>query len=70
MAVVRPEHRQSGTMGAMLLAAVGTGYYKNLTEAARVCIKAKRTFYPNEQRRRLYKAKFDKYCEFRNHLQM
>ena len=68
MTVVRPEHRQSGTMGAMLLAAVGEGYYHDLTEAAGVCVKANGVFYPEQQRGRLYEEKFYRYCKFRNNL--
>jgi len=55
------EHRQAGTMGAMLLAAVGFGYYRDLQEAAASCIRLRKTFYPQERICDLFEEKFNWY---------
>lgn len=62
----RLSHAQSGTMGCMLLATVGEGYYTSLTEAAEVCIKTEKIFYPEPQYKILYDEKYNQYLELRN----
>jgi len=47
--------------GAGLLAAVGTGRFKDVREAARVGIKVTRTIKPNTKNKRLYARYYDQY---------
>ena len=65
-ALRRLRHAQSGTMGCMLLAAVGEGYYTSLAEASEVCIKTGKIFYPEPQYKILYDKKYNQYLELRN----
>jgi len=66
--VIRLGHTQSGTMGCMLLAAVGDGAYTDLSKAMKVCIKQKDIFYPEDYYRDRYHEKYHKYLEFRDGL--
>lgn len=63
--VLSMQHKEAGTMGAMLLAAAGAGYYRDLREAARSCIKIKRTFYSDEKIHDQYVKKFERYQKYR-----
>lgn len=62
----KPHHAQSGTMGCMLLAAVGEKYYESLAEASEVCIRTGKIFYPEPQYKMLYDEKYNQYLELRN----
>lgn len=57
---------QAGTMGCMLLAAVGTGTYGSLQTAFTHCILTKQIFEPNTLRAQRYKQKYAKYMSIRS----
>ncbi len=68
--IVRLKHRQSGTMGSMLLAAVGAGYYRDLGQATAECVKVKKIFHPEKRLSRIYEEKFEQYLNFRNSMEL
>lgn len=65
LTVERLRHTQSGTMGAMLLAAAGIGCYTSIEEACHACIRTERTFMPQEAYRSLFEEKYMRYQQFR-----
>ena len=52
---------ESGTLGCMMLAATGTGAYKNIEMAIEKAVHTKKVFYPNPVRQKYYMLKFVKY---------
>lgn len=63
--VVRFQHREAGTMGAMLLAAVGEGCYSSSDAAFRACIRTRDVFSPDPEMSGLYQEKYLRYLDFR-----
>ena len=55
------KNSEAGTQGAAMLAAVATGVYKNLEEAAKQFVKISRTYEPNLQMHEQYQIHFDRY---------
>lgn len=62
--VMRMENSESGTLGAMMLAAVGYGEYASLTEAIEKCVRYSRTFLPDSCITEMYEEKFNQYLQF------
>lgn len=60
--VVKLCHHESGTMGAMIFAAIGEGYYDSFDSAFHKCMKVKKIYRPD-------RAISEKYCEkYRDYL--
>jgi sugar (pentulose or hexulose) kinase len=60
---------ECSSLGAAILAAVGTGWYKTTTEAASAMCHTGSTWIPNEKRHRFYTGLFDIYKELYPRLQ-
>lgn len=67
LTVERLKHSQSGTMGAMLIAAAGMGIYNSLAEACHACVQTESVFVPQESIRILYEEKYRRYQQFRDY---
>lgn len=63
--IVRLKHTQSGTMGAMLFAAVGMGCYMSIPEACAACIRSEQVFTPQKSYQPLFEEKYSCYQQFR-----
>lgn len=63
--VKRPENLEAGTMGAMLLAAVGTGAYPTMEDAIAACVRYSRVFLPEPLRVEQYNTAYKTYLQFR-----
>ncbi|MEG0963160.1 MAG: FGGY-family carbohydrate kinase [Lachnospiraceae bacterium] len=61
MKVISLKNEESGTMGCMLMAAVGIGAYDSLKEGMERVVKIKKEFLPNGQMHRYYMIKFKRY---------
>lgn len=59
--VVRLENAESGTMGCMLLAALGDGAYPSLETGIRRAVRVQSTFLPNPDDVAYYARKYEKY---------
>lgn len=62
-AVIALENPQSGMLGAAMLAAVGTGYYKSCEEAAQGMVRRGETLAPNPDNAALYSELYGIYCQ-------
>lgn len=62
MRVIRPASEETGTLGCMLLAAVGTGAYPTLEEGIRRAVRVKKVFDPEPTSRAYYVAKYERFC--------
>lgn len=51
------------TMGAAILAGVGTGIYKDFDEAVKLTVKEKRSYYPNSDNKAVYDRDYESYRE-------
>ena len=51
------------SLGAAILAGIGTGVYKSFKDAVQETVHIRRTHYPNEQRHRLYRGYYELYLE-------
>lgn len=65
--IVKLRHCESGTMGAMIFAAVGEGCYKSFDEAFKKCMKVKKIYEPDKAASEMYHEKYLDYLSFRNH---
>lgn len=61
MMVISLVNQESGTMGCMLMAAVGTGAYTSLEEGIKRAVKIKKECLPNKEMHRYYMEKFERY---------
>ena len=61
MNVLRPENEEAGTLGCMLLAALGTGAYLTLSEGIHRAVRMKKVFEPNFETRTYIMQKYEKY---------
>ncbi|MDD3212176.1 MAG: FGGY family carbohydrate kinase [Eubacteriales bacterium] len=61
MKVIRPENAESGTLGCMLLAALGTGAYATLEEGIYRAVHPQKTFLPDPEAAVYYRYKYLKY---------
>lgn len=57
------ETRDAGTVGSAMIVGVAIGLFKDLEEAASKMIKVKKIFTPNEEKSKLYKKVYRKYCK-------
>ncbi|MEI0560743.1 autoinducer-2 kinase [Brachyspira pilosicoli] len=57
------EVKEATALGAAMFASVGCGLYKDIYEAADVCVKKSRTFYPNKNNRKVYEDLISKFKE-------
>lgn len=64
--IVKLRHSESGTMGAMIFAAIGEGYYDSFDEAFKKCIKVKKIYQPDKAVSEMYHEKYLDYLSFRN----
>ncbi len=53
-----------GTLGAAMTAAVGSGFYTSLYEAAESMVKISKTFYPDSSHTRIYNHKFKLFMKY------
>ena len=66
--IVIPHGSEFGAKGAALLAAVGIGWFENISEAARATISIKRTYQPNPDVKSIYDAVYATYRQVRTDL--
>lgn len=66
--VVRLKHKEAGTMGAMIFAAIGEGCYDSFDTAFERCIRVKEIYHPDEEICEMYYEKYMKYLSFREKL--
>ena len=66
--VVRLKHKEEGTMGAMIFAAIGEGCYDSFDTAFERCIRVKEIYHPDEEICEMYYEKYIKYLSFREKL--
>jgi xylulokinase len=59
--LVRPKQTEAGALGAAMLAAVGTGAFASLEEAAGAMVAPDRTFEPRADISREYEGRFERY---------
>lgn len=62
------ENEEIGTQGAAICAGVAVGIYENYKDAVEKHVKIKNTIFPNVQYAKIYKAKYNQYCELLNAL--
>lgn len=67
--VVRFRHREAGTMGAMLLAAVGEGYYDSFDAAFHACIREQDIYTSDPELSQRYQEKYLRYLIFRKEIE-
>lgn len=65
--IVKLCHNESGTMGAMIFAAIGEGYYSSFHHAFQQCIKIKEIYRPDSAISEMYDEKYNNYLVFREH---
>ena len=65
--VVKLCHNESGTMGAMIFAAIGEGYYRSFRQAFQQCIKIREIYRPDSAISEMYDEKYNSYLVFREH---
>lgn len=63
MPVLSLENNESGTVGCMLMAAVGVGRFSSVEEGIHRVIKIRKKFFPNPKMHLYYQKKFEKYKE-------
>jgi xylulokinase len=61
MKVMRPSSEESGTLGCMLLAAIGAGAYPSLEEGIRRAVRIQKTFLPDPVSHNRYLKKHQRY---------
>lgn len=59
--VVTLENPETTSLGAAMLAGIGTGVFKNFSEACKKCVKEKERYYPDMSNHKTYEAAFEKY---------
>lgn len=64
--IIKLRHCESGTMGAMIFAAIGEGCYKGFDDAFKKCIKVKKIYEPDKALSEMYREKYLNYLSFRN----
>lgn len=65
--IVKLCHNESGTMGAMIFAAIGEGYYRSFRQAFQQCIKIREIYRPDSAISEMYDEKYNSYLVFREH---
>jgi xylulokinase len=60
---IRPQVTEAGTLGAAVIAGVGSGYYKSVKEGVETMVHTERTFVPNPKKSLLYKRRFEYFKE-------
>jgi xylulokinase len=61
--IVVPASDTATTLGAVLLAGVGVGVYKDFDEAVNTTIEVKRSHEPNQANREIYDKNYETYLE-------
>ena len=51
------------TLGAAILAGIGTGVYESFEEAVKLCVRVRRTHTPNPDTRQIYYGNYRRYRE-------
>jgi sugar (pentulose or hexulose) kinase len=60
---VRPAVTEAGSLGAAILAGVGSGSFNSYAQGVEAMVRLDRTFEPSMRRQRQYEAKFEKYSK-------
>ena len=60
---IRPKVVESGTLGAAMLAGIGTGVLTDVREALACFVKEDARFEPNMRHHAVYREKYQKYCQ-------
>jgi L-xylulokinase len=63
-----PKTSELGTLGAVICAAVGAGYYSNVDEAVARMVKITRVINPDRNRKDIYDQKYTRYLDAINAL--
>ena len=61
--IVVPSSDTATTLGAVILAGVGIGMYKDFDEAVKLTIEEKRSHEPNNENRKVYDKNYETYIE-------
>jgi xylulokinase len=58
-----PLVKEAGTLGAAIIAGVGSGVYSSFEEGVEACVRLERTFEPDMNKNQSYKARYEAYKE-------
>ena len=61
--IVVPSSDTATTLGAVILAGVGIGMYKDFDEAVKLTVEDKRSHEPNDENRKVYDRNYETYIE-------
>ena len=61
--IVVPSSDTATTLGAVILAGVGIGMYKDFDEAVKLTVEDKRSHEPNDKNRKVYDRNYETYIE-------
>ena len=61
--IIVPSSDTATTLGAVILAGVGTGMYADFEEAVRMTVRDQRSHEPDQEKRAVYDENYDTYIE-------
>ncbi|HOJ10393.1 MAG TPA: FGGY family carbohydrate kinase [Clostridiales bacterium] len=64
--IITLENTETASLGAAILAGLGTGIFKDLESACKKCIKIKDRYYPDTSKTLIYQSSYEKYKELYN----
>ena len=64
--IVTLDNSETASLGAAILAGIGTGIFKDFQDACNKCIKIKQKYYPNISNKHIYNVSYEKYKSLYN----